>query len=142
MAIGLTKCTKVSDFGEYRRSLNISHNSLHLKTKIPSGSDKIIVNSSYIPTKFFDIIKENLTTVTLTEKEFLKYKYQPKRYCYEKLGSIEIWGLLLRINNMSSCVQFNTRTFKIPNKNIFSLLNEMMIHQSDIIDKNNESLGI
>lgn len=142
MALSLVSCTKLSDFGEYDRVLNISHSHLHTKAKINSNGEDIIINSSYIPTKYFDIIKQNLETVKLTEREFMDYKYQPKRYCVDKFGSIELWGLLLRINNMTSALDFNTDTFKVPKSNIFELLNEMLIQEAENIEKNNESIGI
>lgn len=142
MSVSLNSCNKLSDFAAYDKALNISYNHLHMKSKITSDDEEIIVNTSCIPIKYFDVIKQNLSTVTLTDKEYIEYKYQPKKYCYEKLGSIEIWSLLLLINNMTSATEFNLKTFKVPSSDIFTLLNEMIINETDNIEKNNESIGI
>lgn len=129
----------ISDSLPYEDSLSISHSKLHLKSKINTGTN-LIVNTTYIPTKYFDIIKDNAITVTLSDLDYLKYKYQPKKYCYERLNNIELWSLLLRLNNMTSIAEFTKKTFKIPPTDINRLLNEMLIMEEKAINKNRMSI--
>ena len=100
-----------------------------------------LVNSSFIPTKYFDIIRKNIETVNLTDAEFLNYKYQPKKFCYDRYGTTELWGILLRLNSMTSLSDFASQSFRAPKANIMILLNEMLILEKRNIEKNNESIG-
>lgn len=136
----LYSLVNVSDSIKFENTLTISHSKLNMKAKIPSGTDNIIVNNEYIPTKYFDVIKDNARTVTLSDKDFIYYKYQPKKYCYDRLNNIELWSLLLRLNNMVSFVDFNKKTFKVPPPNVNRLLNEMLIFEEAKINKNKVSI--
>lgn len=136
----LENCLYISDFGDYDRNTPLSYSHQHFKSKITSGENDIVVNTDFIPTKYFDIIKDNAQTITLTDAEYINYKYQPKKFCFDRYGSIELWGILLRLNNMTSVADFTNQTFKTPPSNILTLLNEMMILEVDNIEKNNESI--
>lgn len=137
----LIDCLHLSDFADYDRQTPLTYSHQHLKAKLNSGNDDILVNSSFIPTKYFDIIRKNIETVNLTDAEFLNYKYQPKKFCYDRYGTTELWGILLRLNSMTSLSDFASQSFRAPKANIMILLNEMLILEKRNIEKNNESIG-
>ena len=136
MAINLSSCQYMSDLGKYDKSNELSYSHFHLKTKLNSSGDNIIINTEYLPLKYLDIIKRDARTVTLSDKDFLNYKYQPKKYCHDVFGAIELWSIVLRLNNMTSITEFNKQTFKVPGNNIMTILNEILILESDNITKN------
>ena len=72
----------------------------------------------------------------------MKYRYQPKMFCNDIYGTTELWGLLLKINNFNSIVNFNSKHIKVFGNNIFAVLNEILINEKENILKNNESVGI
>ena len=85
---------------------------------------------------------QNITPVTLTDKQFLRYQFQPRLYSYEQLGSVELWALLLKINNMSTSLEFNRKTFNIPKQGtMIPLLNEILIRESHNIAVNNKEIA-
>lgn len=53
-------------------------------------------------TKYFDKIKENTTSIMLTEMEQMTYYRNPKLLSYDKLGSIDYWYLILLLNGWFS----------------------------------------
>lgn len=140
MAKGLSTVTKLSDFGSYAKSLDISHGKLHLKSKLNFSDDNIIVNSTALTNKYWDYIINATYKITLTDEEFIEYRYQPKKYCYRVFGTTELWSLLLKVNNMISVAEFNTKSFLTFNDNIFTILNEILILEDDAIAENNASL--
>lgn len=137
----LLDCLHLSDFADYDKRTPLTYSHQHLKAKINSDGDDILVNSSFIPTKYFDIIRKNIEIVNLTDAEFLNYKYQPKKFCYDRYGTTELWGILLRLNSMTSLSDFASQSFRAPKANILILLNEMLILEKRNIEKNNESIG-
>lgn len=140
MSIELSSCERMSELSDYDRLNPLSYSHFNLKTKLNSSDDEFIVNTEYIPLKYFDVIKRSARTVTLTDRDLIEYKYQPKKYCYEILGNIELWSIVLRLNNMTSLTEFNKRTFKIPGNNILKILNEILILENDNITRNNMSI--
>lgn len=129
----------MSEWRKYDKHTPLSYSHFHLKAKL-NHNGSMIVNTEFIPTKYFDLIKRDAKTVTLSDVEFIEYKFQPKKYCYDRLGSVELWPILLRLNNMCSAAEFTYQTFKVPGPNIMSVLNEILILESNNIDKNNTSI--
>ena len=140
MAKGLNSVTKLSEFGSYAKSLDISHGKLHLKSKLNISENSIIVNSTSLGNKYWDFILKTTYKTTLTDREFIEYRYQPKKYCYHMFGTTELWSLLLKVNNMTSISEFNTKKFLTFHESIFTVLNEIIILEDDAIAENTASL--
>ncbi len=139
MPIPLNRCTKISDFKKYSESLDISHANMHLKSKIKSEDNKkeLIVNTTSFYNKYYWPIYNISFIRTFTDSEYLKYKLQPKLYCYEEFGTTELWSLILKVNNMTSTTQFNIKKIRTFNKEeIFKILNEIRILEQKNIDDN------
>lgn len=140
--IPLEDTVSISELKNYDLTTEMSYSHFHLQSKIKTDTGDIIVNTEFLPLKYFDIFKRGARTITLTEEELMKYRYQPKLFCYDHLGSIELWALLLRLNNMTSITEFNKATFKVPPINVMELLNEVLILESDNILKNKSSIEL
>ena len=143
MAIKLNQCDKMSDFESYVKSASLSYDKFYLKSILTFKNGKsIIANSTSLLNKYFDVVMQNITPVTLTDKHFLRYQFQPRLYSYEQLGSVELWALLLKINNMSTSLEFNRKTFNIPKQGtMIPLLNEILIRESHNIAVNNKEIA-
>jgi len=139
----ITKCSSIDDIIEYGKGLSISHDKLHLKGKItdPEGNS-IIVNYSSLVDKYMNSLKPYIVDVTLNEEEYLKYRYQPKALSLDLYNTTELWSLILKINNISSISEFNLKTLKLFTKDIFRILNEILILEDDNIKTNKNENGI
>jgi hypothetical protein len=135
----LESCAYISELKRYAETTQLSYGHLHLKSKIDKSN--AIVNTEFIPLKYLDILKKDARTVTLSDEDYINYKYQPKKYCYDKYGTVELWVILLRLNNMTSIMDFNKKTFKVPPSNTYRILNEILILERDNILKNEETIG-
>lgn len=129
----LQDCTTITSFKPYEKKLDISYAKTFLKTVIPSDDTKLIVNHTSLPNKYFDYISDIVTSVTMTDEEYIKYRYQPKLFCYNYYGTTELWALLLKVNNMTSAIEFNKKNIKVFSQEIFSLLNEIFILEKENI---------
>jgi len=139
---GINNYTTMQSLSEYEDQLNISYNKLFLKSLVDSEDNVLIVNSTSLANKYYDYIQNGIISLELTDKEYMKYRFQPKMFCNDIYGTTELWGLLLKINNFNSIAEFNRKKIKVFGNNIFNVLNEILINEKENILKNNESVGI
>lgn len=122
----------IKDTIELGKELEITSNTLHYKKVITnSNNENFIFSISSIFDKYYELMKERTMTIELTDDEYRKYIYKPKLLSLDLYGTTELDFLLLRLNNMTSCIYFNKQTFKVFDKDITTLLNEIMIHEHD-----------
>ena len=138
--VSLSDCTVISDFKEYIDNVDISHQKIFLKSIIESPNGNLIVNHTSLANKYFEYIKPAILDVELTDKELQKYRYSPKKLSLDLYGTVELWGLILQINNMTSATEFNTKKIKVFTNRIFTLLNEIFILESEKIQDNNKTV--
>ena len=107
-------------------------NQLSLKTVITnSAGQKFVVNLFNLFEKYYDILLDNTVTVVLTEDEYLKYRFKPKLLSKDLYGSKDLYYLLIRLNNIYTVIEFDFKEVKVFNTNIVSLLNEIMVLESE-----------
>jgi hypothetical protein len=110
----------------------MTSNQLSLKTAITNSSgQKFVVNLFNLFEKYYDILLDNTVTLVLTEDEYLKYRFKPKLLSKDLYGSKDLYYLLIRLNNIYTVIEFDFKEIKVFNTNIVSLLNEIMILESE-----------
>ena len=131
-------CNTLSDFEDYEEALKISHSGLHLQSAVlnKTNDKRVIFNHISLMNKYFYQVMEHTRKITLSNEEYMKYIYQPKRYCFDKYGTTELWSLLLKINHMGSCIEFNNKKIRVFTSDIFTVLNEILILEKEEIDRN------
>lgn len=138
--MNISSYNTISSLGDEVENLDIAYEKLNIKSKIKSGDDDIIINTSSVLDRYYDIILKHTQTITLTDKEYITYRYRPKLYCYDMYGTVELWALLLKINNWTSVAEFNAKSFKVLKDSIFEVINEIMILESEKIAFNKDSI--
>ena len=132
----LSSIDRIGDFAEYEKTLDISHSGLFKKAAVDSDGIKLIINSTSIVDRYYYYILKECFTYTLTEKEYMRYRYRPKLFCLNAYGTTELWSLLLKVNNWVSVSEFNSRTVKMFKESILDVLNEILVLEHDNIVKN------
>lgn len=134
----ITNISTMEQLIEKGMSQPLSHSKLHFHVAFePKAGEKVIINYTSIIDKYYDFLSKIIVTVELTEEEFFKYKFQPKRLSFEKYGTVELWSSILRINNMTSATQFTNQRIKLFTEDIFDVLNEILILEETEIKENN-----
>lgn len=64
-----------------------------------------------------DIRKDYCSNVSLSDSEFIKYKYKPKLLAYDIYNNAELGTLILIINDMYSVRQFSKKKILLPSRN-------------------------
>lgn len=133
--------TTISSLMEYEQQLDLTHSKLFLKSMVASGNNKLIVNTTSLANKYYDYILDTVVTVSLTDSEYMKYRFQPKMFCNDMYGTTELWSLLLKVNNFTSISEFDSKKIKVFGTRIFNVLNEILINEENNILENRERVG-
>lgn len=140
MAKSLNRCDTIDDVIKYGKASSLLQDSLYLKSKITSNNKDIIINSTSFVNKYSDQFKAVTRLETLSDEDLLQYRYQPKLFCYTRYGTVELWSVLLKVNNMLSATDFNKQTIRVFTNKIFEVINEILINEKEKILDNKESL--
>lgn len=82
-------------------------------------------------------IKDKAVPVELSDEEFIKYKYNPKKLAFDIYGSTELYFIILAVNGMCSFKDFNKRNIKALHKsNVMDILEKIYNSESSYIEKN------
>lgn len=141
MPMTIRRYTTIGSLYKYNAQLDISHDKLYLKSLVDSGENTLIINYTSLVNKYYDIVLNHCHTITLSDNEYMKYRFRPKLFCYEKYGSAELWAVLLKVNNWTSVTQFNAKKFKTFRDSIFDVINDIMILSEDEINDNEVLIG-
>ena len=126
----------------YEKTLDISHNGMHFKSNFTSNNNNVIINFSSVCDKYFDYVSKYSPLVTLSDREFIDYRFQPKKLSLHLYDTVELWSLMLKLNNMDSVLQFNKQTLYLPLRQIFEVLNEIIILEKNEISVNKKNTGL
>lgn len=138
---GLKSKSSLSSLIKYGKSLTISHSSTHIKSKLKFDDTNVIINCRSFIDEYIDFIKPILKKYTLTDSEYEKYIYQPKLFCLDNYGEAELWSILLKVNNMTSVMEFDKKELVLFTEEIFDIISEILILESDEIRDNKIKIG-
>lgn len=117
-----------------------SADKLHLKTVTNSAGQPVVVNIYSIMDKYMDDLEPFIQEIELTDKELIKYRFQPKKLCVDLYNYIDLAPLILKINNMTSLLQFDKRKLKLFRTGIISYLNEVIVLEANNLSKNSREV--
>lgn len=102
----------------------------------------IILSSTNIIYDYMDELKSSAVTITMSDDDYVKYKYKPKLFCYDIYGSTELYFVIMALNGICDIKDFTKKTIKALYKNdMFELLNQIYNAETDYIDKNRIELN-
>lgn len=119
------------------KELKLCNRELSLKSVMTNSNDeKFIINITNIFEQYYEILLENTVIVTLTDDEYLKYRFKPKVLSFDLYGTVELHYLLLRLNHVYSVINFDFTELRVFNTNILDLLNEILVLENDNLIEN------
>ena len=80
--------------------------------------------------------------ITLTDEEFQKYQYQPKKLAYDLYGSTEYYYMILFINSMTNIKEFNRRRINLMRaKDMSIILSAIYSSESEYIERTQQLIS-
>ena len=123
----------IDDFIDAGQNLAFGHEKYMLKYQ--TEQSKIVVPMQSLIQKYRGAFRKYIVGYEMTDKEFERWKYNPKRMCKEMYGTPELWTEILFINHMVGITEFKKQTVKLYTLGIIDAINELlMIYKMDIAD--------
>ena len=136
MALNFRKRSTIQSVIEEGLELKLTIKDLAFKEIIENSSgEKFVVNMFNLYEKYYELLLDYATIVVLTDEEYRKYRYNPRLLSKDLYGTPELHYMLLRLNYVYSILNFDFREVRVFRTNINTLLNEIMVMESeDYID--------
>ena len=113
---------------------NVYYKDLSIFEKSIDG--KSVLLSYNILNDYRKEIFDFIIPITLTNEEFQKYQYQPKKSAYDLYGSTEYYYMILFINSMTNIKEFNRRRINLMRaKDMSSVLSAIYSSESEYIER-------
>lgn len=105
-----------------------------------SSGEMFIINIYNLYEKYYELLLEQTTIVVLSDEEYIRYRFQPKLLALDLYGNQDLYYLLLRVNNIYSIINFDFKELTVFKPNLVSLLNEIMVKESEEYTDNEFSI--
>ena len=132
--IGLSTIEDIVDYG---KRITISNSTLFFKKNI----NGVIINWDFILDDYRDVINKYIIRKKLTKEEYYRYRYKPKTLSNDLYGTTELAYPILRINNLSSALDFTTTVPLVFNDTIEAVIKEIFILEKKRIVENKTEIN-
>lgn len=124
--------TTIKELIDKGKELRMTTNDLSFKTVLTNSiGEMFVVNMNLLFEKYYELLTDHTVIVTLSENEYLRYRYKPKLLSKDLYGTYDLHFLLLKLNHITSVVNFDFTELKVFNTNIIGLLNEIQVLEND-----------
>lgn len=117
----------------YGMTQDVRYGTYHEMTLIQNEQtgEIIRVPAMSLMNKYRHFLQEIVTVkFKMSDEEFRKYKYAPKRLSFDLYGTTEYWSALLELNNCLSISDFNKQWIRAYDpKRLPSYVNEILIKE-------------
>lgn len=137
--------TTIPDYIENYRDIESSFDTIHFKSKntvdvYGKTGDTLILLDDSVLEKYRADLEDLIVTKKMTSKEQFRYYCNPWVLSFDLYGTVEYWGLLLDLNNMSSVVEFTRPNIKVYDASLPDVIDAILALEEDAINLNKESL--
>lgn len=137
------KDATISDFISSYQSEDIQYSKFFLDQLLVTNNGKrMIVNFNDLVIKYFPELNSIKRKVTMTDTEYAKYKYNPKRLSYDIYGTTELWFLILEANELHCAMQFDFQTIYLYTADIVGKMGRILNLEENTRNVNAEEISL
>ena len=107
-------------------ALAISNANINYHKVLAADGDKVVIKFESLLTQYRYFLKKHIVILTLTDEQYLNYRFKPKSLSYDLYGTIEMASMLLSINNVVSVSEFDFKKVKVFDSGIKDFINEVL----------------
>ena len=140
--MGMGHSHTIAEYIANYKSEELVYSSYFLKQVVdPEAQRKMLVNFNNLVITYFPELKDLKLKVTLSNEEFAKYRYNPKRLSHDIYGTTELWFLIMEANELHSITQFNLQTLYLFRSDIVEKMLRVLNLERNSIDYNEEEVA-
>lgn len=121
-------------------ALAISNANINYHKVLAADGDKVVINFESLLTQYRYFLKKHIVILTLTDEQYLNYRFKPKSLSYDLYGTIEMASMLLSINNVVSVSEFDFKKVKVFDSGIKDFINEVLNKEKAKITANKSEI--
>lgn len=125
----------------YGNALKISNSTMNYQKVLAINSDNLVINFESILTDYRYFLDKHISVFTMTDAQYLTYRFKPKSLSYDLYGTIEYASLLLVINHIVSVSEFDFKTLNIFDDQVKTFLNEVLNKEKAKISANTSAVN-
>ena len=134
------KTYKVEDFIDMQENDSFTYATMALYMQ-SIVDNTIVYSSDNVVYGYLNEIKEKAQEYTISEEEYMKYKFRPKLLAYNIYGYTELYFIILAINDMCNIKDFKKKKIKLLYKTDLSdLLNAIYSAEKNRLTLNRNSI--
>ena len=137
----------IKELIEVGKQATLTTEDLSLKTVVTNSlNEKFVINMNAVFDKYYELLTAHTAIVTLSEDEYMRYRFKPRLLSKDLYGTYDLHYLLLKLNHITSVIYFDFTEVRVFKPNVIKLLNEIQIieeenyieNQLDVIREINE----
>lgn len=127
----------IEEFVELGNTDDITYNNFAILATSTDRDSSVLLPENNVIYDYIKEIKEKCVELEFSDEDVIRYRYNPKKFCYHVYGHTELYFIILAINNMCSFKDFNKKKIKVLYKSdLINLMDQISSAESDYIDKN------
>lgn len=135
------KAATIEEFIEMGDTDEITYHNFSILVKCIGENSSIEYSQDNILYDYVDELKEKSVLVSMTDNEYIKYKYKPKLLSYDIYGTTEMYFVIMVLNGICNIKDFSKRKVRLLKKSdMLDLLNQIYTAESDYIKYNRAHL--
>ncbi len=132
----------IKDYISKYQTDDVVLSSFFLKEVLNTETGKnLIVNDRSLLSKYLPELESSKVKVQLSNSEYRKYRFNPKRLSYDLYGTTELWFLILDANELHSITQFDLQVVSLYDTSILSKMSRIFNLEKEIREQNDEEVN-
>lgn len=128
------QASSLTEFINLGKDIKITYNNYSIKSKI-GNLNYPVHNIIY---DYIAEIKQKRILVTLSDEEYLKYKFKPRLLAYDIYGNGELYFIILAINDIIDIKDFDFKKIFMLKKEDIAIINKIYIAEKKYLTENKE----
>lgn len=127
----------ISEYIELYNIEEITFPNFFLKMLVSTPNGEVqLLNSENIYQKYIPELNKSKKKVILTNDEYQKYRFNPKRLSYDIYGTTELWFMILNANELHSISEFDIKTIYLYDTSLLRKMSKIINLESNARDFN------
>lgn len=144
MSVAMLMDGEVATIDDYIRAYkneDLTIDALYLQKVLTTKKNYLILNWDNLMVKYMPEFRAIKKRIRLNDKEYIKYRYNPKRLSYDLYGTTELWFLIMEANELYSIYEFDLRVVDLYNTSLVNRILRVINLEEEFKDYNKDEIN-
>jgi len=131
----------IDDYIRAYKNEDLTIDALYLQKVLTTKKNYLILNWDNLMVKYMPEFRAIKKRIRLNDKEYIKYRYNPKRLSYDLYGTTELWFLIMEANELYSIYEFDLRVVDLYNTSLVNRILRVINLEEEFKDYNKDEIN-